>query len=93
MLRRVLQLFASAAEWAAPVSYTHLDVYKRQTADNEEVRILKDSLEPASDFYRVEKKTRKTKNDGAWMNFPSVSLFSSTANADLSNVFKKLRCV
>ena len=40
----------------------------------------------------MEKVTRKTKNDGAWMNFPSVSLFSSTANADLSKFFKKLGC-
>ena len=40
-------------------------------------------LEPTT-FYRVEKVDRKTKNDGAWMNFPSVSLFSSAADASLS---------
>ncbi|MFQ9701933.1 MAG: YfhO family protein [Enterocloster clostridioformis] len=43
-------------------------------------------------FYRVEKTDRKTKNDGAWMNFPSVSLFSSTANASLSDFFRKMGC-
>ncbi len=60
--------------------------------DNADVEMLMDTLQPAEDFYRVEKKTRKTKNDGAWMNFPSVSLFSSTANADLTQFFKRMGC-
>lgn len=62
------------------------------TADNEAVEHLVDSLQPNETFYRVEKVSRKTKNDGAWMHFPSVSLFSSTANADLSKLFKRLGC-
>lgn len=60
--------------------------------DNQEVADLVAALNPNTTFYRVEKVDRKTKNDGAWMNFPSVSLFSSTANADLSTFFKKLGC-
>ena len=60
--------------------------------DNEDVRELVGDLLPNDSFFRVEKVTRKTKNDGAWMNFPSVSLFSSTANADLSAFFKKIGC-
>lgn len=60
--------------------------------DNKDVRRLADSLYPSDGFFRMEKITRKTKNDGAWMNFPSVSLFSSTANADLTDLFKKLGC-
>lgn len=71
------------------VSITSRDAYVQ---DNEEVQILMDSIQPADEFYRVEKKTRKTKNDGAWMNFPSVSLFSSTANADLTTFFKNMGC-
>ncbi len=96
--RRALAGFLALAlvsmEAAINTTVTSVTTTSREsyTADNEEARILKDSLEPASDFYRVEKKTRKTKNDGAWMNFPSVSLFSSTANADLSKIFKKLGC-
>ena len=62
------------------------------TADNEDVINLVEGLMPGDTFFRVEKVTRKTKNDGAWMNFPSVSLFSSTANADLSDFFEKLGC-
>ena len=53
------------------------------TDDNQDVEALLAELEPTT-FYRVEKVDRKTKNDGAWMNFPSVSLFSSTADASLS---------
>ena len=60
--------------------------------DNEDVRDLVGELLPNDSFFRVEKVTRKTKNDGAWMNFPAVSLFSSTANADLSKFFKKIGC-
>lgn len=71
------------------VSYTSREVYMD---DNEDVANLLEVIQPADDFYRVEKKTRKTKNDGAWMNFPSVSLFSSTANADLTKFFKRVGC-
>lgn len=60
--------------------------------DNQEVETLTRSLLPADTFYRIEKVTRKTKNDGAWMNFPSVSLFSSVANADLTAFFKTVGC-
>ncbi len=63
--------------------------------DNEDVRELAGQVLSSSGkdgFFRMEKVTRKTKNDGAWMNFPSVSLFSSTANADLTKLFKKLGC-
>ena len=62
------------------------------TEDNEAVEQLVDSVQPNDSFFRMEKVSRKTKNDGAWMHFPSVSLFSSTANADLSALFKKLGC-
>jgi uncharacterized membrane protein YfhO len=60
--------------------------------DNKASSELADSLMPGTSFYRIEKVTRKTKNDGAWMNFPTVSLFSSTANSDLTAFFKKLGC-
>jgi len=55
--------------------------------DNADVRALLKKL-PMDDFYRIDKVTRKTKDDGAWMNFRSVSIFSSTANAALSDLFE-----
>lgn len=59
--------------------------------DNQEVEELTSKIR-SNTFYRVEKVDRKTKNDGAWMNFPSVSLFSSTADAALSRFFTELGC-
>ncbi len=41
-------------------------------------------------FYRVEKMTLRTKNDGAWLDYPSLSTFSSVANKNLTAFYKKL---
>lgn len=41
-------------------------------------------------FYRVEKSIFRTKNDGAWDNFPSISTFSSCANSHLTTFYKAL---
>ena len=90
----LLTLSVVAVEAAVNTTLTSITTTSRTSylADNAAVEKLAGSLYSGSDFYRVEKVTRKTKNDGAWMNFPSVSLFSSTANADLSAFFKKLGC-
>lgn len=61
--------------------------------DNEDVRSLLSQLpNHPGEFYRFDKVSRKTKDDGAWMNFHSVSLFSSTASADMSDFFRKIGC-
>ena len=93
-LAAFLALALVAVEAAVNTTVTSVTTTSREayTRDNKEVQALMEKLEPAEDFYRVEKKTRKTKNDGAWMNFPSVSLFSSTANADLTKFFKRMGC-
>ncbi|RGY99125.1 hypothetical protein DXA13_09120 [Clostridium sp. AM58-1XD] len=90
----LLALAAVSVESAVNTTVTSVTTTSRSAyvRDNEDVRSLVDGLYPSETFFRVEKVTRKTKNDGAWMNFPSVSLFSSTANADLSELFKKLGC-
>ena len=91
-LAAVLALILVSVEAAANTAVTSVTITSREayTRDNEDVRILMNTIEKSDEFYRVEKKTRKTKNDGAWMNFPSVSLFSSTANADLTEFFQRL---
>lgn len=71
------------------ITTTSRDAYVK---DNAAVERLVGSVMSDSSFFRFEKITRKTKNDGAWMHFPSVSIFSSTANADLSSFFKKIGC-
>ena len=90
----LLALALVCVEAAVNTTVTSVPITSREAyvRDNKEVRLLMEYLEPAQDFYRVEKKSRKTKNDGAWMNFPSVSLFSSTANADLTQFFKRVGC-
>ncbi len=90
----VLALMTVSVEAAVNTTVTSVTITSRSNylKDNEEVAYLTDFLLPANTFYRIEKVTRKTKNDGAWMNFPTVSLFSSTANADLTTFFKALGC-
>ena len=42
------------------------------------------------DFYRVEKVSNRTKNDGAWLGYHTISTFSSVANANLSHFYTTL---
>lgn len=90
----ILTLAAVSVEAAVNTTVTSVTTTSRTSyiKDNKEVERLVDSLYPADTFYRIEKVTRKTKNDGAWMNFPTVSLFSSTANSGLTAFFKAAGC-
>ncbi len=59
--------------------------------DNDDVRALVAAARSESDdFFRMTKVKIRSKDDGAWMNYPSVSLFSSTASADMSDFMKKV---
>ena len=46
--------------------------------------------ERESGFYRLEKFTRKTKNDGTLTGYPTASVFSSTLNSYVMDMYKKL---
>ena len=54
-------------------------------------QILVQQAESRSDepFFRVEKASRKTKNDGAWTGYRSASIFSSTTQASISDFYKE----
>lgn len=41
-------------------------------------------------FYRLEKFTRKTKNDGTLTGYPTASVFSSTMNSQVMDLYKRL---
>ena len=41
-------------------------------------------------FYRFEKFTRKTKNDGTLTGYPTASVFSSTMNSQVMDLYKRL---
>ena len=43
-----------------------------------------------NDFYRVERSEMKTKDDGAFLHFPSSSVFSSSAYSDGTSYYKKV---
>lgn len=59
--------------------------------DDESVRALVSAVEEeeGENFFRVEKVSNRTKNDGAWLDYHSASVFSSTAYADLTAIYKK----
>jgi len=87
----ILLVFVLFMELTINMAVTSVTTTSRvsYTADNEDVRKLVSQIHDRDDgFYRFQKMTRKTKDDGAWMNFPSVSLFSSTAYAACSDFFK-----
>jgi uncharacterized membrane protein YfhO len=85
----VISLEAAVNTTVTSVTTTSRTSYVK---DNKASSELADSLMPGTSFFRIEKVARKSKNDGAWLNFPTVSLFSSTANSDLTSFFKKLGC-
>lgn len=68
------------------VRITDRDVY---TLEKDSYQELLSQIEK-NDFYRVEKKSLRTKNDGAWNGYCSASIFSSTTNANVSNFYKKI---
>lgn len=48
------------------------------------------TMENDPDFYRFEKFSRVTKNDGTLVGYPTASLFSSTANANVENWYDRM---
>ena len=86
-------LAAVSVEAAVNMAVTSVPTTSRTAyvSDNEDVRTLVEGISDTG-FYRVEKEDQRTKNDGAWMHFPSASLFSSTANASLSDFYRILGC-
>jgi len=86
-------LAAVSIESAVNTTITSVPTTSRTayTEDNNDVIKLTQSVKQ-DPFCRFEKVTRKSKDDGAWMNFHSVSLFSSTAKEDLSTFFRQIGC-
>ena len=90
----ILALLVVTEEATANTMITSVTTTSRSAylQDNADVQTLLELIPADEGFYRIEKVTRKTKNDGAWMNFPTVSLFSSTADADLTAFAKTMGC-
>lgn len=62
--------------------------------DNNAVNNVNDYVsQNDTSFYRIEKVSGlRTKNDAAWHNYKSISTFSSTANAGITDILGKLGC-
>ena len=56
------------------------------TEDNDDIEAMLQTVEDGS-FFRVEKAKRRTKNDGAWSDYRSASIFSSTTMKGLSKIY------
>ena len=88
----VISLTVASMEAALNTSVTSVTTINR-TVYKRVDEITSNLLQKANDvsdreFYRVERLNRRTKNDGAWYNFQSASVFSSTANANLTDFYK-----
>lgn len=53
-------------------------------------KLLADLEKEDTDFYRMEKVSRRTKNDGNWLGYHGASLFSSTNNSYVANFYKEV---
>lgn len=53
-------------------------------------RLLSSVKAEEKDFFRVEEQCRMTKNDGMLGNFPTATFFSSTVNARMAHLYKRL---
>jgi uncharacterized membrane protein YfhO len=71
------------------VTLTSRSAYLRNYDDYK--ALIRQAEDSDTGFYRMEKDntTRKTKDDGAWLDYRSASVFSSVANAKVTSFFKK----
>lgn len=76
------------------MSYTSVTTVGRTTYKEYDANVRTLTAAAAADddtvFYRTEKVNNRTKNDGAWLDYPSASIFSSTAYAHLTSFYKKI---
>lgn len=74
--------------WDTGIGTTGRSAYLNQQAD---YRALYDlTKEREESLYRVEKFTRKTKNDATLTGYPSASVFSSTMNSQVMDLYTRL---
>ncbi|MBQ6036315.1 MAG: YfhO family protein, partial [Lachnospiraceae bacterium] len=90
----IIALSLAAIETCVDTSITSVSTVRRvdyKSYDEGVAAIMEEIREEENgDFYRVEKTWNRTKNDGAWLNYPSVSTFSSCADSKLTDFYTKL---
>ena len=87
----VILLIVSIAEIIINTNNTGYSITSRTAymSDNEDIAQMLSQVDDGS-FCRVEKVTRKTKNDGTWNDYQSASVFSSTTIAGNSDLYDDL---
>lgn len=94
MLFLFLFFTSTIFECALNFEETGLSTFVRANyfSDNEDIyKILETAQKTDDSFYRVDRPVGRTcNNDGAWLNFKSASVFSSTASGGLTNLYKYL---
>lgn len=93
VLLGALALVAVIAESSINMEDTSLGTVSRSAYLNSQrdYKALYEQTEALEDgFYRVEKFTRKTKNDGTLAGYPTASIFSSTMNSDVMELYDRL---
>lgn len=90
----VVTLIVITVESTLNMSYTSVTTVGRTTYKEYDANVRTLTAAAAADddtvFYRTEKVNNRTKNDGAWLDYPSASIFSSTAYAHLTSFYKKI---
>lgn len=90
----VLALTLVVVETALNLNATGLGTTSRTSylSDYDKVKTITTQLaEDDTSFYRMDKVVGvRSKNDGAWHNYKTISTFSSTCNADMSTLFTNL---
>lgn len=80
-------------EMTINTAYTSVTTVSRSTylSFTEDYQTLIEEVNEDDDgFYRFEKYSRKTKNDGAFVGYPSISTFSSASYGGMSDFYKVL---
>lgn len=90
----IVTLIIITVESTINMSYTSVTTVGRTTYKEYDANVRTLTAAAAADddtvFYRTEKVNNRTKNDGAWLDYPSASIFSSTAYAHLTSFYKKI---
>ncbi len=89
----ILAFTVVAVEASMNTAVTSVSTVNRTSylENQDSFRTLADRIqEEDPSLFRIEKDTRKTKNDGALAGYHSASLFSSTANSHLSDLYKAM---
>ena len=88
-------LLLVCAECVLNMTYTSVDTisrnfYLNRQKEYESMTALIQEREPEQVFYRMDNLDQMTKNDGALAGFCSLSVFSSTTNRTIRNIYDKM---